>query len=61
MFTITLLQKADGQIHVAGIRIPKEIRLEKPFLKNEIKYKLEEMLREKNIRVLEDVGVIEYN
>ena len=60
-FSITLKQKVDGQIQVTRIRIPKEILDEQPFLKQQIKKQMELMLKMRNIKVMGDKGIVEYD
>ena len=59
-YRIMLKQKADGQIQVTGIRVPKEVLDEQPFIKDQIKNTMELYLEEKHIKVLKDVGIIQY-
>lgn len=61
LFSLTLKQKTDGQIQVTGIRVPKEVLIEQPFIKRQIKNAMENLLKEKNVKVLEDVGIIQYD
>ena len=59
-FSITTKQRVDGQVQVTSIRVPKEVLFEDPFIKEKIKKSMEFTLRDNNIRVLEDVGVVQY-
>ncbi len=60
-YSISLKQKYDGQIHVVGIKVPTEILREDPWIKDEIKHDMERMLEAINVKVLKDIGIIEYN
>ena len=60
MNSITLRQKVDGQIQVVKIRVDKQFFDENPFIKSELKRGMEDKLKEGGIRVLEDIGVVEY-
>jgi len=60
MNSITLRQKVDGQIQVVKIRVDKQLFDENPFIKSELKREMEDKLKENNIRVLEDIGIVEY-
>lgn len=60
LYRILLKQKADGQIQVTGIRVPKEIFDNNPFIKQQIKNAFELTLKEKHIKVLGDVGIVQY-
>jgi len=60
MNSITLRQKVDGQIQVVKIRVDPKLYDENPFIKSELKRGLEDKLKENGIRVLEDIGVVEY-
>jgi len=60
-YSVTFKQKYDGQIHVVGIKVPLEVLRENPWIKNEIKRKIEDVLTANYIRVLPDVGIIEYD
>ena len=56
-FSISLKQKVDGQVQVTRIRVPKEILVEQPFLKQQIKKQMESMLEIHNIKVMKDKGI----
>lgn len=60
-FKITLKQRTDGQIRVSSIFIPKEVRLEEPFLKEQLRKEIESLLEENHIRVLKDVGFVDFD
>jgi len=60
MNSITLRQKVDGQIQVVKIRVDRYILDENPFIKEEVKRLMEDKLEEGGIRVLKDIGVVEY-
>ena len=60
-FSISLKQKVDGQVQVTRIRVPKEILVEQPFLKQQIKKQMESMLEIHNIKVMKDKGIVEYD
>lgn len=60
-FSITLRQRVDGQVQVVSVRVPKDILNEQPFIKNQIRNMMERKLEENHIRVLKDVGVIQYD
>ncbi len=60
-FRIILRMRVDGQVQVTGIRIPTEIYREDPFIKDKVKNRMEKMLKNNNIMVLEDVGVVQYD
>ena len=60
MNSITLKQKVDGQIQVVKIRVDRYILEENPFIKEEVKRLMEDKLEEGGIRVLKDIGVVEY-
>ncbi len=59
-YSITIKQRVDGQIQVTSIRVSKDILAEDPFIKSELKREMEDKLKENGIRVLEDIGVVEY-
>jgi len=59
-YSITIKQRVDGQIQVTSIRVPKEELKEKPFIKEEMRNSMERKLEDNYIKVLKDVGVIEY-
>lgn len=59
-YSITLKQKTDGQVQVTGIRVPDDAYLENPFIKQQIKNEMERTLTDRHIRVLRDVGVVDY-
>lgn len=61
MFSVSLKQKVDGQVQVTRIRVPREILIEQPFLKEQIKNSMERILEENGVRVLKDKGIVEYN
>lgn len=52
--------RVDGQVQVTSVRVPKESYHEDPFLKSKIKNKMERLLEDNHIRVLKDVGVVQY-
>jgi hypothetical protein len=58
-FSVSLKQKVDGQVQVTRIRVPSEILLEQPFLKEQIKNEMERMLEGHGIKVLKDKGIVE--
>jgi hypothetical protein len=58
-FSVSLKQKVDGQVQVTRIRVPSEILLEQPFLKEQIKNEMERMLEDHGIKVLKDKGIVE--
>ena len=60
-YSITIKQRVDGQIQVTSIRVSKDILDEDPFIKSELKHEMENKLKENGIRVLEDIGVVEYD
>ena len=60
MNSITLRQKVDGQIQVVKIRVDPQLFNGNPFIKSELKRGMENKLKESGIRVLEDIGVVEY-
>lgn len=60
MYRLTLKQRTDGQIRVSSIRIPKEVRLNNPYLREEMKNEMERMLKERGIKVLEDIGFVDF-
>lgn len=59
-FSITTKQRVDGQVQVTSIRVPKEVLLEDPFIKQKIKNEMERALESAHIRVLKDVGIVQY-
>ena len=59
-YSITIKQKVDGQIQVTSIKVPKIVLDENPFIKEEIKKEMENKLEENHIKVLKDIGVVEY-
>jgi len=59
-YSITLRQKVDGQVQVTNIKVPQSVLLESPFIKEEIKQEMENKLEENHIKVLKDIGVVEY-
>lgn len=59
-YSITLRQKVDGQVQVTGIKVPQIVLLENPFIKEEIKREMENKLEENHIKVLKDIGIVEY-
>jgi len=61
MFSVSLKQKVDGQVQVTRIRVPREILIEQPFLKEQIKNSMERILEENGVRVLKDKGIVEYD
>ena len=61
MYSVTCKQRVDGQVQVTSVLVPKEVLDEQPFIKQQLKKEMERMLEEKNIRVLKDVGVVEYD
>lgn len=61
MFSITTKQRTDGQVQVTSVRVPKEVLHEDPFIKQKIKNSMEMALRDADIMVLEDVGVVQYD
>jgi len=60
-FSISLRQKVDGQVQVTRIRVPKDVLLEQPFIKEQIKNQMESTLERFNIKVMKDKGVVEYD
>ncbi len=60
-YSISLKQKVDGQIQVTRVRVPKEVIMEDPFIKEKIKNEMERILEEGNIKVLKDKGIIQYD
>lgn len=60
MNSITLRQKVDGQVQVVKVRVDSKYFDENPFIKSELKHEMENKLKENGIRVLEDIGVVEY-
>ncbi len=60
-YSITIKQRVDGQIQVTSIRVSKDILDEDPFIKSELKREMEDKLKENGIKVLEDIGVVEYD
>ncbi|KKN08638.1 hypothetical protein LCGC14_1054790 [marine sediment metagenome] len=60
-YSITLKQRVDGQIQVTSVRVPKEVLLEEPFIKEEIKREMEKKLEDNHVKVLKDVGIVEYD
>ena len=60
-FKITLKQRTDGQVRVSSIFIPKHIRDEQPFLKAQLKNEMERLLEDNHIRVLKDVGFVDFD
>ena len=60
MYSITTKQRTDGQVQVTSVRVPKDILNEDPFIKEKIRNEMERKLRDNNIRVLEDVGIVQY-
>lgn len=59
-YSITLRQKVDGQVQVTSIKVPQIVLLEDPFIKEEIKKEMENKLEENHIKVLKDIGIVEY-
>ena len=59
-FSITTKMRVDGQVQVTSIRVPKEVYHEDPFIKLKIKNRMERALESAHIRVLKDIGVIQY-
>jgi len=59
-YSITLRQKVDGQVQVTSIKVPQIVLLENPFIKEEIKKEMENKLEENHIKVLKDIGIVEY-
>jgi hypothetical protein len=59
-FSITLKQRVDGQVQVTRIRVPQDILRENPFMKEEIKNAMERKLEDNHVKVLKDVGVVQY-
>ena len=60
LYSITCKQRTDGQVQVTSVRVPKEILHEDPFIKQKIKNVMERALEDNHIRVLKDVGVVQY-
>lgn len=60
MFSATLKQRVDGQVQVTSIRVPKDFLKEHPYIKEEMKNSMERILEQNHIKVLKDVGVIQY-
>lgn len=61
MYSITLKQRTDGQIRVSSIWVPTQDRLENPYLKEEMRKDMENMLKDKHIKVLEDIGYVDFD
>jgi len=59
-YSITIKQRVDGQIQVTSIKVPKIALDENPFIKEEIKKEMENKLEENHIKVLKDIGIVEY-
>ncbi len=59
-YRITTKMRVDGQVQVTSVRVPKDVLNEEPFIKDKIKNEMERALRDANIKVLEDVGVVQY-
>ncbi len=59
-YNITLKQRVDGQMQVTSVKVPKSVLIEDPFIKEEIKHEMENKLEENHIKVLKDIGIIEY-
>ena len=59
-YSITIKQRVDGQIQVTSVKVPQIVLLEEPFIKEEIKKEMENKLEENHIKVLKDIGVVEY-
>jgi len=60
-FSITVKQRVDGQIQVTRIGVPWNEVLEEPFIKEEMRHDMENKLEGNHIRVLRDVGIVEYD
>ena len=60
MFSIRIKQKADGQLQVSRIRAPKHVIEQNPFIKEEIKKEMERALEDHNMRVIKEIGVIDF-
>ena len=59
-FSITTKQRVDGQIQVTQVRVPKEVLVEDPFIKQKIKNEMERVMEDAGFKVLKDIGVIQY-
>lgn len=59
-YSITIKQRVDGQIQVTSVKVPQIVLLEDPFIKEEIKKEMENKLEENHIKVLKDIGIVEY-
>ncbi len=60
MFSVTLKQRVDGQVQVTSIRVPKEVLNEEPFIKDQLKNEMERILEHNHVRVLKDIGIVQY-
>jgi len=60
-YSITIKQKNDGQIRVSSVKIPPEEFLNDYWAKSEMKHEMERMLERAGMRVLKDIGVVEYD
>ena len=61
MNSIKLRQKTDGQVQVASVRVDKDVLLNDPHIKKRLKTEMENLMERNGIKVLRDVGVIEYD
>lgn len=57
--SITLKQHKDGQIEVRRVNISDKFYNEDPLLKISIKKEMAQILRDNNIKVFEDDGIIQ--
>ena len=59
-YSITTKQRVDGQVQVTSVRVPKEVLDIDPWIKQKIKNEMERIMENLNIRVLKDVGIVQY-
>ncbi len=61
MNSVTLKQRTDGQIQVTSVRVDKKFYDENPQIKQDLKNRMEYILEANNVRVLKDVGIVEWD
>ncbi len=59
-YSVTLKQRVDGQVQVTSVKVPKDFLKEHPFIKEEMKHSMERILESNHIKVLKDIGIIQY-
>lgn len=59
-YSITTKQRVDGQVQVTSVRVPKEVLDIDPWIKQKIKNEMERIMEHGHIRVLKDVGIVQY-